>query len=162
MKDGQVLPQLPPGFVFGTSTAAYQIEGAVSEDGRGPSIWDTFCAEPYVYSQYITSDEHTEPGKASHSWQTGTAAWMAKAAIGYMLGVRASYRGLEIDPAIPSHWRGYRVERTFRGTRYLIDVENPDQKENGVASIEVDGEAIEGQVIPLQDKGECRVRILMG
>jgi beta-glucosidase len=46
VKDGQVLPQLPPGFVFGTSTAAYQIEGAVSEDGRGPSIWDTFCAEP--------------------------------------------------------------------------------------------------------------------
>lgn len=41
-----MLPQLPPGFVFGTSTAAYQIEGAVSEDGRGPSIWDTFCAEP--------------------------------------------------------------------------------------------------------------------
>lgn len=36
------LPQLPPGFRFGTSTASYQIEGAVAEDGRGPSIWDTF------------------------------------------------------------------------------------------------------------------------
>lgn len=45
-KDGWVLPQLPPGFTFGTSTASYQIEGAASEDGKGPSIWDTFAAEP--------------------------------------------------------------------------------------------------------------------
>ncbi|MCW2793848.1 MAG: Beta-glucosidase, partial [Nocardioides sp.] len=41
-----MLPQLPPGFRFGTSTASYQIEGAASEDGRGPSIWDTFTALP--------------------------------------------------------------------------------------------------------------------
>jgi beta-glucosidase len=39
-------PQLPPGFRFGTSTAAYQIEGAVCEGGRGPSVWDTFTAQP--------------------------------------------------------------------------------------------------------------------
>jgi len=45
-QDGQVLPQLPPGFRFGTSTSAPQVEGAASEDGRGPSIWDSFAAEP--------------------------------------------------------------------------------------------------------------------
>lgn len=32
-----------PDFIWGTATAAYQIEGAVDRDGRGPSIWDTFC-----------------------------------------------------------------------------------------------------------------------
>jgi beta-glucosidase len=34
--------RLPPDFILGAATAAYQIEGAVAEDGRGPSIWDTF------------------------------------------------------------------------------------------------------------------------
>jgi beta-glucosidase len=36
----------PDGFLWGASTAAYQIEGAVAEDGRGPSIWDTFSHLP--------------------------------------------------------------------------------------------------------------------
>jgi beta-glucosidase len=39
-------PQLPRGFRFGTSTASYQIEGGADEGGRGPTVWDTFCAEP--------------------------------------------------------------------------------------------------------------------
>src|SRR6187401_2718833 len=36
----------PDGFAWGTATASYQIEGAVNEDGRSSSIWDTFSSTP--------------------------------------------------------------------------------------------------------------------
>ncbi|MFL6127717.1 MAG: GH1 family beta-glucosidase [Mycobacteriales bacterium] len=48
--------RFPPGFVFGTATAAYQIEGAVAEDGRGPSIWDTFSHRPGAVRTGDTGD----------------------------------------------------------------------------------------------------------
>jgi beta-glucosidase len=41
-----VLGQFPKDFMWGTATAAYQVEGAVNEDGRGKSIWDTFSHTP--------------------------------------------------------------------------------------------------------------------
>jgi beta-glucosidase len=46
MSDLSEPPALPPDFLLGASTAAYQIEGATDEGGRGPSVWDTFCAQP--------------------------------------------------------------------------------------------------------------------
>ncbi len=39
-------PALPPGFCLGVASSAHQVEGAVEEDGRGPSIWDTFARLP--------------------------------------------------------------------------------------------------------------------
>lgn len=47
---------LPEGFVLGASTSAQQIEGAVRADGRGPSIWDTFAAQPGRIADGSTAD----------------------------------------------------------------------------------------------------------
>jgi beta-glucosidase len=49
-------PVYPPGFRFGAATAAYQIEGAWDEDGRGESIWDTFCRTPGAVVNGDTGD----------------------------------------------------------------------------------------------------------
>ncbi|MCJ8143634.1 GH1 family beta-glucosidase [Ancylobacter sp. A5.8] len=50
------VPRLPPAFLWGASTSAYQIEGAVTADGRGPSIWDTFSHTPGRINDGTTGD----------------------------------------------------------------------------------------------------------
>jgi len=46
LPDRRLSSSFPSGFLWGTATSAYQIEGAVSEDGRGPSIWDRHAHIP--------------------------------------------------------------------------------------------------------------------
>src|SRR3954465_8734122 len=50
----------PKDFVWGTATSAYQIEGAVNEDGRGRSIWDTFAHTPGKIEDHTTGDRANE------------------------------------------------------------------------------------------------------
>jgi len=57
----------PADFVFGTATASYQIEGAVDEGGRGPSIWDTFSHTPGIVSDGATGDIACDH---YHRWET--------------------------------------------------------------------------------------------
>ncbi|MEU3166307.1 GH1 family beta-glucosidase [Streptosporangium sp. NPDC006930] len=56
----------PAGFVWGTATAAYQIEGAVDADGRGPSIWDTFCRVPGAVARGESGEHACDH---YHRWQ---------------------------------------------------------------------------------------------
>jgi cellobiose phosphorylase len=123
---------------------------------------DTFVAEPYVFSQYITSNEHSQPGRASHSWQTGSAAWMYRVSYDYLLGLRPTYSGLLIDPAIPTHWDGFKAQRKYRGCLYKIEVVNPQHYEKGVKEIFVDGVKINGNVLPVSTLKECNVKVIMG
>jgi len=48
--------RFPEGFIWGAATSAYQIEGGVTEGGRGPSIWDTFCRSEGKVFQGHTGD----------------------------------------------------------------------------------------------------------
>src|SRR5262245_15368491 len=50
----------PKGFLWGTATSSYQIEGAVNEDGRGPSIWDSFCRKPGAIADRSNGDTATD------------------------------------------------------------------------------------------------------
>jgi len=56
----------PAGFVFGSATAAYQVEGGAREDGRGPSIWDTFAHTPGAITGGATGDIACDH---YHRWQ---------------------------------------------------------------------------------------------
>ncbi|WP_329191560.1 MULTISPECIES: GH1 family beta-glucosidase [unclassified Streptomyces] len=55
-EDALDLAALPADFAWGTATSAYQIEGAVDEDGRAPSIWDTFSRVPGAIDNGHTGD----------------------------------------------------------------------------------------------------------
>ncbi|OZG68583.1 GH1 family beta-glucosidase [Bifidobacterium eulemuris] len=60
----------PEGFLFGTSTASYQIEGAVNEGGRCPSIWDTYSHTP---GKVLNSDTGDIACDSYHRWQEDIA-----------------------------------------------------------------------------------------
>src|SRR6185437_8667465 len=66
--------QFPDGFVWGTAAAAYQIEGAVHEGGRGPSIWDTFSHTPGK----IHNDETGDVADDHYHRMLGDVALMAE------------------------------------------------------------------------------------
>ncbi|MFJ4552410.1 GH1 family beta-glucosidase [Streptomyces sp. NPDC088817] len=70
MSDAIDLAALPQDFRWGTATSAYQIEGAVAEDGRSPSIWDTFSHTPGK----IDNDDHGDTAcDHYHRWRDDIA-----------------------------------------------------------------------------------------
>jgi beta-glucosidase len=54
--DWRLVSSFPSDFLWGTATSAYQIEGAVKEDGRGPSIWDYYAHIPKTIADHSNAD----------------------------------------------------------------------------------------------------------
>ena len=112
-------------------------------------ISDLHKVEPYVYAQMIAGKDAFRPGEAKNSWLTGTAAWNYYAVTQYILGIRPDYDGLVVTPCIPKTWKGFTVNRTFRGVEYRIGVKNPEGVCKGVKHLIIDGDDTEGNTIPL-------------
>ena len=125
------------------------------------AISEIHRSEPYVYSQMIAGKDAPTHGEAKNSWLTGTSAYNYVAITQWMLGVRPTYRGLQVAPVIPADWPGFEVTRIFRGMTYQIRV---TRKGSGNAvSLAVDGKPIEGNIIPLPpgNPSEIQVEVIL-
>ncbi|WP_029291507.1 GH36-type glycosyl hydrolase domain-containing protein [Cellulomonas sp. HZM] len=124
-------------------------------------ISDVHRQEPYVYAQMIAGKEAVRHGEAKNSWLTGTAAWNFVAVSQHLLGVRPDYDGLVVDPCIGPDVPSFTVTRVARGATYEISVTNSGTR-GARGALVVDGEAIEGNLVPYAPAGSTvRVEVTL-
>jgi cellobiose phosphorylase len=150
---------------------------AECQRGNGDQAWEYYRAympsayntraelreiEPYVHSQTTYASVNPHAGKSRVPWLTGTASWSYFVAVQSILGIVPELDGLRIDPCIPRAWKGFQVERQFRGKRLQISVENPKGLSRGVQRLEVDGKQISGNLLPLSAlRDGARVKVVL-
>jgi cellobiose phosphorylase len=105
--------------------------------------------EPYVHCQSTHAPTSKKFGRSRVPWLSGTASWAHFTATQWILGVRPELDGLRVDPCIPKSWPGFSMRRRFRGKTVHIEVKNPAGVNRGVVSLTVDGEPVDGCVVPL-------------
>lgn len=136
--------------ILGRGERAYkyyrQLIPSVAMEKAG--VW-RYKAESYVYASNLFGPESDKFGLANVSWLTGTAAWMYVAATQYIMGIRACWDGLVIDPCLPALWKELKIEREFRGCKYDICILNSSGDGKGVKKLTVDGVTIKGNLVPL-------------
>ena len=120
-------------------------------------ISDVHRCEPYVYAQMIAGRDAPTHGEAKNSWLTGTAAWNFVAISQWILGIRPTFDGLVVAPALPSDWNGFGAHRRFRGADYEITVTRRGPGDE--IAIIVDGESISGTCVPLPRPGTKSVAV---
>lgn len=112
------------------------------------------CPANMYANCYYGPDHRNNKFQMEFTWITGSVAWFNTVLLNHMLGARAEFNGLVVDPCIPSAWGEYRVERYYRGSVYKISVKNPEHIQSGKVILTVDGKLIDGNRIPVfQDNG---------
>ena len=78
-------------------------------------------------------------GRGGWTWYTGSAAWLYRAGIESILGLRLESDSMTIDPCIPASWPGFEMTLRYRGAVYEIAIHNPGGVNRGVIAAELDG-----------------------
>lgn len=144
--------------MLGRGETAFRLYSKLNPIVRGKNP-DKYYAEPYVTPGNIEGPDSKYFGRGGWTWYSGSAAWLFKVGLEWILGIRATENGLLIDPCIPASWNGYKMKRTFRGAVYTIEVKNPHHVQYGIKELLVDGQqhcTTKGpreKVIPSFEKG---------
>jgi len=122
-----------------------------------------YKVEPYV----TAGDVYAEPphvGRGGWTWYTGSAGWLYRAGIEWILGFRVRGTTLSIDPCIPRRWSNYSILFRYHSARYEIKVENPGNVSRGIARAELDGKLLPNSAnISLVDDGaQHQVLVVLG
>lgn len=104
--------------------------------------------EPYCYGQFTEGKDSPHFGRSHVHWLTGTASTMMVGAVEGILGVRPDLHGLRLSPSIPAAWDGFTMEKSYRGKKLHITVQNPAHKESGFTSLMLNGAAMPDNYIP--------------
>ncbi|MGA2059342.1 MAG: hypothetical protein ABSG67_02585 [Thermoguttaceae bacterium] len=147
--------------ILGNGDRAFDYYTRINPSAR-EKIGHLHRCEPYVFAQMVAGKDAPTHGEAKNSWLTGTAAWTYWTVTQWILGIRAEFDGLKIDPCIPKKWDGFTVQRKFRNAIYKITVKNPKHISKGVKEILVDGK-IGGNVLPVFEDGKTHnIMVIMG
>lgn len=154
--------------MLGRGETAYRFYSKLNPVNRGKEP-DTYVAEPYVTPGNIEGPDSAFFGRGGWTWYSGSAAWLYKVGLEWVLGVRATENGLLVDPCIPAAWKGFSVKRTFRGAVYSIQVKNPAKVQCGVKEVWVNGVKLEStaaprnHVLPLLESGKTHsIVVILG
>lgn len=93
---------------------------------------------------FYCGPSHKRAGQNFFTWFTGNPAWLLRAGFDEMIGVKATFNGLRIEPKVPKTWNSFAMVRKFRGTEYHIKFERNDTK-----GIWVNGDKCASNILPI-------------
>ncbi|HEY0105264.1 MAG TPA: glucoamylase family protein [Rhizomicrobium sp.] len=124
-----------------------------------------YKVEPYV----ACADIYSMPphvGRGGWTWYTGSAGWIYRVGLEWLLGFKVRDGKLVLDPCIPRSWPSFEISFRYRTARYDISVENPLGVCRGILATKLDDEILKGNQklsVPLVDDGAAhRVQIVLG